>query len=117
MNASPLTVQALSAKGTPTTILAQQTGVDALSLHLIGDGSNTYNITHVRRVAEGVYEGETSIMMQNPHIRIEVGNGVKLIVTHTWWNPAPINFLVSSDKAKDINSWLDAAQFPQAYGA
>jgi hypothetical protein len=113
MNTAPLTFQATSFKGEPTTILAQQTGPDALSLHIIGGGSNTYQITGVRRVAEGVYEGETSVLMQTPHIRLEVGNGVTITITHTWWNPAPIRFLLSADKATEVNAWLDAAKFPQ----
>jgi len=115
MNVNPLSFQASSTKGDQTTIMAQQTGPDAMSLHLLtGSSANTYAITGVRKVGEGVYEGDTSIWMQNPHIRLEVGNGVTILITHTWWNPAPIKFLLSASKAAEVNAWLDAAQFPQA---
>jgi hypothetical protein len=115
MNTTPLSIQAFDAKGVATTIMAQQTGPDALSLHLInGGGGNTYSITGVRRVGEGVYEGETSVFMQTPHIRLEVTNSVSIIVTHTWWNPAPIKFLLSGSEASSIDAWLDAANFPPA---
>ena len=115
MNTAPLSLQAFDFKGAATTIMAQQTGADTLVLHLLSGSSNTYTITNVRRVGEGIYEGETSVFMQSPHIRLEVGpTSITITVTHTWWNPAPVKFLVSPAKAADVNAWLDGANFPPA---
>ena len=115
MNTAPLSFQAFDLKGDAYTILAQQTGPDAMSLHLLSSGgANTYVITGVRRIGEGVYEGTTSVFLQSPIIRLEVGAGVTITITHTWWNPDPIKFLLSADKVTEVNAWFDAAGFPQA---
>ena len=118
MNAAPLTIPAVDAKsGAKITVQVDQTDVDAVTLHEISDaGSDTsYGISGIRKVAEGVFEGTTHVLGQNPTIRLSVEPAsLNVTLSHAWFMPGPFTYLESAAMLDTITAWIDSAGFPAA---